>query len=209
MAGRNKTYTPEEIAAALAVVEANEGIVYRAAKQTGIKESTLRNWYRGSKSSKGVGLLQEDGTAVVGGVGGPIPAVAAAALPLVPQQIKSLADRLDAIAWRLVGSVKRADIMSSTLPQRMVALGIAVDKSRLLRGEPGQITADATAPPPDLSRLSPAERDRLEELLARAEGKAGPVDMTPDDSLPWERQAHGSAHDLPIPQEIPAIAGDS
>lgn len=211
-------YTIDEIATALAVVAACDGNVYKAAKQIGMPSRTLRNWVNGEKRKKqeqAAGVLLPDGQAVVGGEGGSISPAVGQALPLLAGKRKSLADRLDDIAWKIVGTVKRADIQAAPVNQRMVALGIAIDKSRLLRGEPGQITADATAPAPDLSRLSTAERDALEDLLAKAEGKLPTVgsqsspDALPPDALPWERQAHGSTHDSQETREILPVAGDS
>lgn len=206
---KRRIYTSDEIADALALLDANEGRLSETARTLGMSPKTLWAWKYGRRKCIG-DTPAVDGT--VGAVASISPA-AGQALPLVAGKKLSLADAFDKIAWRSVRILTAAKLREAGPSAVATVAAICVDKSRLLRGEPGQITADASAPAPDLSRLSPAERDQLEELLARAEGKepvaAVHMDALPPDALPWERQAHGSTHDSPESREIPASVGDS
>lgn len=105
-------YSDQQRAEALAALDANEGNLSETARDTGIPRQTLQEWQRG-RVPEGVPELRQE-------------------------KKQSLADRLEALAHTLIDVMpeKAAD---ASLQQVATSFGIAVDKMRLLRGEPTSI----------------------------------------------------------------------
>jgi transposase-like protein len=141
-----RQYSDEEKGTALAALDANGGNVERTAQQIGIPRKTLAGW----AVSRGAG-----------------PAVA----DLRQRKRGPMADALVAVAWRLLDAIPQK-IKKAPLNQTAVALGIALDKARLLRGEPtsitsGEVTHDCG---PDLAPYADAFGDFARAVL----GGGGP-----------------------------------
>ncbi len=133
-----RQYSDQDRASALAALDANGGNVAKTAKDVGVPRVTLIQW-RDGVVSQGVSELR---------------------------QVKKgdLADRLEEIAHKLVEAIP-GKIGSAPLKEVAVALGIAVEKSRLLREKPTSITQET---------VSEDERKRRTlELLGRGESRAG------------------------------------
>lgn len=108
---RIRTYSSEEKAEALLAVEVNRGNVAAAALEVGIPVRTLNYWARGK---------------------GLHPEVAS----LVAEKRGPLADRLEQIAHLIAEGMDDPEkIAKAPLNQLSVALGVLIDKVRLLRGE--------------------------------------------------------------------------
>lgn len=111
-------YSDEDKATALAALDANRGNVKGTAKNLGIPEPTLRSWAKGRGTNAAVADLQA-------------------------HKKKDLADKLEDIAHKLAGAISDK-IKDATLQQTATSLGIVVDKMQLLRGQPTNITDDAS-----------------------------------------------------------------
>lgn len=132
-------YTDEERAAAIAATIANGGAtnhdaIRKTAKDLGIPYSTLRSW----TFAKYRPLCQQK-----------------AALLVIP-----LAERLDSLAHKIVGVLEDEKKMKEAPYSALVAgLTAAVDRARLLRGEPTSIR----------DHITPEQLEsRLKELLTKA-----------------------------------------
>jgi hypothetical protein len=111
-----RDYSSAEKAAALAALAANGGNYAGTARQLEMPEATLRKWHK-----NGIG-------------------VNAQVQAEIPMQRRVLADAIEQIAWRLVDHVLVAETIAGMNGQQaMVALGIAIDKMRLLRDLPTEI----------------------------------------------------------------------
>jgi transposase-like protein len=135
-----KTYSDEDRANALAALAANAGDVKATASQLGMPFKTLQNW------SKGKGI-----NADVANIG--------------PQKKKDLAAKLDAVAHRLADAIG-GKIKAASLQQTAVALGITIEKARLLRDRPTSITQPAL--PVDLGKLTDEQLQQLDAILVAA-----------------------------------------
>jgi transposase-like protein len=129
-----RRYSDEERANALAALAANGGNVNRTASQLRIPAKTLENWQKGSCHPEAA----ENGERKKG----------------------PMADALEAVAWKLLDSIPEK-IARAPLNQTATALGIALDKARLLRGEPTNITQD----------LAGLSDDELDRRIADVEGR--------------------------------------
>ena len=108
-------YSDEDRAAALAALRANGGNVRRTAGQVGVPASTLAGWAAGDHAPVGAELRAG--------------------------KKLELADRFEEIARAALGRVTAAKLDEANAPQLLTAAGIAVDKMRLLREQPTEITA--------------------------------------------------------------------
>jgi transposase-like protein len=137
-----RRYSDEERAEALAALDANGGNLSRTARQTGVPRITLRQWAQG-RVAPGVSVLR---------------------------QVKKadLAQRMEDLAHALLDDLARPNrLASASVQQAATALGIAVDKMRLLRNEPTSITGQGTgADEKALSEEIDAIKRRIAELLA-------------------------------------------
>jgi transposase-like protein len=116
---RNRSYSEDDRAAALAALLANGGNLKRTARDTGVPESTLRKW---SRSVPPAGGAQECAQK------------SAVSAEAVGRAGVSLAEKLDGLAHKLADAMPDK-IPDATLSQTAVSLGVAIDKARLLRGE--------------------------------------------------------------------------
>lgn len=116
MASKRRRYSDEERANAVAALAANAGNVSRTAAQLGIPAKTLENWAKGSAHPEAA----DNGE----------------------QKKAGMAAALDEIAWKLLGAIE-GKIGDASLSHTATAMGIAIDKARLLRGEPTKLPDDA------------------------------------------------------------------
>ena len=111
-ARKYNTYSDAEIAEALAALDANDGNVYATVRQTGIPETTIRQWAKG--------LCR------------PIPA------ELRENAKAVLADHCEAMVWKLLEHADdKYDQMHPS--QAIVGAAILIDKVSKLRGEATQV----------------------------------------------------------------------
>lgn len=145
-----RRYTDEDRAFALAALAANGGVVARTAKHLSIPEVTLRQWATGKRHPE--------------------------AAQMSDAKKVSLAERFDAFAERVLRLTTDEDITTATLKDRFTAAGIAVDKARLLRGEPTEITEDkGDAGGQEWQRLVEAVNRERATLVAGADGTEQPL----------------------------------
>lgn len=107
-----RRYSDEERAAALAALAANGGNVGRTARELGIAETTVRHWATGDRHPE--------------------------AAQMGERKKQDMATALEGVAWKLLRSLPKK-VAKAPLNQAATAMGIAIDKARLLRGEPTQI----------------------------------------------------------------------
>ena len=105
-------YGPEEKAAAIVAIEANNGNVNLTATQLGIPERTLRYWNDHKERFRELGV-----------------------------QKRAMLDKLDVTTHLLIDSMP-AKIADASLSQTATAYGILMDKSQLLKGLPTSINVD-------------------------------------------------------------------
>lgn len=106
---KRRRYSDSDKAAALTVLDANEGNLNKTAKQLDIPRTTLERWVEGRVSDD---------------------------VPQLRQQTKkALANELEALAYKLIEAMPEK-LEGANLQQASVALGIVVEKMQLLRGDP-------------------------------------------------------------------------
>lgn len=108
-----RRYTEAQRAAAVAAVLANGGNVFRTSREIDIPSKTLEHWVKGEARPE---------AATTG-----------------EQKRGTMAEELERVAWKLLGSIE-GKIESAPLSHTATAMGIAIDKARLLRGQPTTIT---------------------------------------------------------------------
>jgi hypothetical protein len=145
-----RRYSDDERANALAALAANAGNVTRTARQLGIPRATLVHWADGDRHPE----------AMIMGEG----------------KRRDMAEALVGVAWQLLDAIP-SKIDNAPLLQTATSLGIAIDKARLLRGEPTTIEGHVAAG--ELARRAAADpelaahADRmLERLAVRRNGAA-------------------------------------
>jgi transposase-like protein len=138
---RPPKYTEAQRAAALAALAAAGGNLAETARQTGIPRKTLETWVLRSRQA----AVAETGGGVIAAekkvaetVAETPSAVSPAALALAKA---GLADKLEGIAQRIADAMPDK-IEKAGLQQCAVSLGITVEKMRLLREQPTQISDD-------------------------------------------------------------------
>ncbi|MBI1913609.1 MAG: hypothetical protein HYS12_02470 [Planctomycetes bacterium] len=131
-----KHHADEERAACLAALVANGGNVAKTVRECGVKRQTLQDWIREQKQAAGQ-VPEKTGS-------NPAPKKRAERVAeILPQAVQALDAKLEAIAHQLVDAMPDK-IDAATLPQLAVALGVAVDKLLVLRG---QLPPDAPEEP--------------------------------------------------------------
>jgi transposase-like protein len=136
-----RRYSDEERANALAALSANADDVNHTANQLGIPRKTLENWAKGARHPEAAQLGQE--------------------------KKPELADALEEVARKLADAMP-AKIADASLRDTAIAMGIAVDKMRLLREAPTSITQTNGTAPDGRRDLT----DRLERLASALEDAA-------------------------------------
>ena len=114
---KRKRYNDEERAGAVLMLQAagypeQKGAMARVARHTNITTRTLRRWWLGTSN--------------------PIPD------NIVARNKKTILDKLDTVAHMILDSVDLETVDEAELRERMVALGIVLDKNQLLSGGPTQ-----------------------------------------------------------------------
>jgi transposase-like protein len=139
MARHRQKYTLDDRETALAALAANAGNIAKTAKQLGVAPKTLWHWTRGTRPHEKVANRPIYGSVKKG----------------------ALADALETVAWKLAESLA-GKVDTANLLQAATAMGIAIDKARLLRDQPTNINAPA--------KLTHEQRaQRLQELAANAQ----------------------------------------
>jgi transposase-like protein len=138
-----RRYSDREKATALAVLDANNGDALATARQTGIPRSTIRHWVSGNVSADVAGLRQE--------------------------KKAELSARLDELAHALVGDLLQESKRSqASYKDLATAMGIAIDKARLLRGQSTQNTTNCHQL--DLNKLSTEDLETIERIATSLQG---------------------------------------
>lgn len=112
---KRRRYSDEDRANALAALAANGGNIKRTADKLHIPVRTLENWTKGRRHPE--------------------------ATQMADRKKGDMAAALERIAWALLDALP-GKIDKAPLNHATVALGIAIDKARLLRGEPTEIRRD-------------------------------------------------------------------
>jgi hypothetical protein len=139
MARSERIYTDEIKGHALAVLDANGGNYKETERVTGISDSTIQEWDNGRIHAEVRGIRYQKGM--------------------------ELAEKLDFIAHELCDLVAESGDKKSkaNLKDSLISLGIAVEKSQLLKGQPtsiiGEGISDLTAD--DKKLLSEAIRNSI------------------------------------------------
>lgn len=136
-----RRYSDEDRANALAALAANEGNVNHTANQLGIPAKTLESWAKGQRHPEAAQLCEE--------------------------KKPELADALEEVARKLADAMP-GKVADAGLRDTAIALGIAVDKMRLLREAPTSITQTNGTAPDGRRDLT----DRLERLTSALEDAA-------------------------------------
>jgi transposase-like protein len=110
---KRRRYTDNDRASALAALAANAGNLTHTARQLGIPKRTLSQWAAGSR--------HPEATQAAEGKKG------------------ELADGLEEVAWKLANVIPEK-LAGASLKDTAVALGIVIDKMRLLREQPTAIS---------------------------------------------------------------------
>lgn len=113
---KRRRYSDAERAEVLAALVANGNNVQRTAGSTGVPAATITYWAKG-QCHPSVANLSE-------------------------QKKAPLADLFETFVSRVLSLTTDADIQGATLRDRFTAAGIAIDKARLLRGEPTAINEE-------------------------------------------------------------------
>lgn len=164
-----RRYSDEDRANALAALAANGGNLNRTARELGIPRQTIQAWANGEHHPEAA----ENGASKRG----------------------LLADKLEEVAWSLVGMIEPAGRKAQTkgaVGPIATAFGITIDKMRLLREQSTSIT-DGTAD---------AKRNELAGILATLRQRAG-VDPAAMPSLNGNGHAShdGMGGNLPPPSD--------
>jgi len=122
-----RRYSDEDRAAALAALAANSGNAQRTAEQLGIPETTVRRWSTGERHPE-AGQMSD-------------------------QKKGPLADRLEEVAHALAGGIT-THIADAKLADIAVALGIVIEKMRLLRDQTTSNAGDGLSDDERAARLA-------------------------------------------------------
>ncbi len=151
---QQRRYSDDDRANALAALAANGGNLSQTARQLGIPKGTLLAWRDGAAHPEAV----ENST---------------------PKKA-DMAAALKELAWDLLGDLgDQARRQGAGLAQTATALGIVLDKARLLEGKPTQITDNTHR----FDDLTDDELDaHIQQLQARAGGGPGSTGSPPGPS---------------------------
>jgi transposase-like protein len=106
-------YSDEQKAEALAVLDGNDGNYARTSRDTGIPRPTLKRW---DEKRELYGLNES-----------------------VQEKKEGLSERLEALAHLGIDALTPERLATAPVRDVATAVGIAIDKARLLRGEPTAI----------------------------------------------------------------------
>ncbi len=132
-----RSYSDNEKASILAALDANGGNVNKTARQLKVAASTITDWSKNRKINVDVTDMRQ-------------------------VKKKGLAEKLEDLAHVLVDALHKS--AANALLKDAVALGIAIDKMQLLKGQPTAINQSST--------LTDEERaQRASELFEKARGR--------------------------------------
>lgn len=138
MAKKRRQYTPEEIAAGLAALQANGGNIKRTARELSMPEATLRKWHNTIKIEQPPPVSAQPECATECAVGKKeLTGI------LAGQAIGNLPVLLESVAWKLSRMLPKAAKIArdkGQVSQIATAAAIAVDKALLIKGQPNSIT---------------------------------------------------------------------
>lgn len=134
-----RTYSDTEKANTLIALEANGGCVRETSRQLGIPEQTIKEWRNGRIH----------------------PDIAKISL----ESRATIADRLEEIAHLLIDDISRPEKIAITpLKEVSIALGISIDKMRLLREQPTSIRSNQDLNPDELVKRVRSLAERIRAL---------------------------------------------
>ena len=142
---KRRHYTDSERATALATLAANGGNLARTAAETGVPAATLAQW-RNAQATAAQTPKKAD------------PATLAALVEVVKLELDAKLERNAHFFAEAMGLPEK--IAEATLAQLATALGVTIEKMRLLREQATSINANR----PDLSGLSDADLDTIDRL---------------------------------------------
>jgi transposase-like protein len=131
-------YSDEERAAALAALKANGGNLELTSKQAGVPRNTLKRWVKHPDHAAPAHLRQK--------------------------KSRDLGAKLTDLAHQIVDSMP-GKIRRASLRDAAVSAGVAIDKARLVQGQPTSINENRRI---DASKLTEDEAITLDRLLRRA-----------------------------------------
>ena len=134
-----KKYSDKFKAQALAVLQSCKGNFSHAARELRIPRITLKNW--------AAGQMSDDSKADI------------------PAQRRDMAAALEDIAWKLISAMPEK-IPAAPLTQVATALGISLDKMRLLRGEATSISDNRSQLDRLVAELAAKYSKSVEEIRA-------------------------------------------
>lgn len=135
-----RRYTPEDIATALALLEANDGNVFKTAKELGMPMSTLRLWREGKGVTPKILADTED-------------------------KKVDLADLFERVVRiNLEHAIKTTTVRDMSGRDAVMAAAIATDKMRLLRNQPTNINRNERTVEDSRKRL----QELIEEARKRS-----------------------------------------
>ena len=121
--GKKRQYTDNDKAAALAALDANKGNLSKTAKQLGIPRQTIQEWAAGRNHNRSVPDLRQ-------------------------VKKRDLAEKLeeaaDALLDNILARARSETSVAVPLKDFATAMGIAIDKMQLLKGEPTSINKTLT-----------------------------------------------------------------
>ena len=161
-----RRYSDEERAQALTALRANGGNAGKTARQLGIPPTTLCQWKRGERHPE--------------------------AAQLSNGKTRDMAAALEAVAWQILEALPEK-VPAAPLAQAATAMGIAIDKARLLRELPTEITEDKAA-----TGRSHALRALYVEVTTARAALVADGDDRPQ-PLPAGQAPHGETARLPGP----------
>jgi transposase-like protein len=151
---KRRRYSDEERAACLAALQANAGNVAKTARECGVPRDTLRSWLAGAK-------------VVNGGESDSPPEkkpAAVRAAEMLPVAKRTLEQELERFARRGVRhALGRLKDLSAK--DAMIAVGVAIDKALLLRGQPPAEPEEAEP----VREIVVRTREEAQAILALAE----------------------------------------
>jgi len=117
-----RTYSDKQIAEACAIFDSCRGNLLEASRESGVPRKTLERWVRGQSNRVSAA------------------SVAPEMATLRHMEGLSIADRLESLIGNIL-DVAPGKLAEAPFGQSMTGLSIAVDKMRLLRDQPTQISA--------------------------------------------------------------------
>ncbi len=136
---KRRQYSDREQAEALALLDANDGNLYRTAQELGIPRSSLQQWAKGQGISADVPLLRHQKTLEYG-------------------------TRFGEMVEIILDSVTPEDLAKASLKDKFISAAVAFDKRQLSYGEPTTIHNQADSYNAMAERIYKAALERGEDV---------------------------------------------